>query len=140
MLPAGAKVFKLPPPASVLKLNSATGSELKGREIIRKFREGWFVGRVLKQASDQSIKDGARIANYRIFYEADDELLSQALYANSYGRDASSGGLVDARRDARQGTGGGPRTGSHAPSCWGCGLRVGGGLGQRMGCIQGCRA
>ena len=74
----------------MLKLNSATGSELKGREIIRKFREGWFVGRVLKQASDQSIKDGARIANYRIFYEADDELLSQALYANSYGRDASS--------------------------------------------------
>ena len=48
------------------------------------------MGRVLKQASDQSIKDGARIANYRIFYEADDELLSQALYANSYARDASS--------------------------------------------------
>ena len=48
------------------------------------------MGRVLKQASDQSIKDGARIANYRIFYEADDELLSQALYANSYARDAYS--------------------------------------------------
>ena len=34
--------------------------------------------------------DGKRVANFRIFYECDDELLNQSLYPNTYARDASS--------------------------------------------------
>ena len=70
----------------------ARDSELKrGYEIVRKFKDvGWCVGRVLKPATDASVKDGQRVANFRIFYECDDELLNQSLYPNTYARDASS--------------------------------------------------
>ena len=47
-------------------------------------------GRVLKQATDATVKDAGRIANYRVFYEADDELLSQSLYRNTYAKGATA--------------------------------------------------
>ena len=50
----------------------------------------WFVGRVLKPATDASVKDSKRVANFRVFYEADEELLNQSLYPSTYARDASS--------------------------------------------------
>ena len=34
--------------------------------------------------------DGKRVANFRIFYEYDDELLNQSLYPNTYAQGASS--------------------------------------------------
>lgn len=90
-LPASTHLYKLPPSETMLKFGSETGSEFKGCEIVRKFKDvGWCRGRVLKQATDASVKDAKRIANYRVFYECDDELLSQSLYPNTYARDASS--------------------------------------------------
>ena len=63
---------------------SAEGVALKGRELMFRFEEGWFRGRILKQANDRSVKSSGHVCNYRVFYEADDELLNQPLYPNSY--------------------------------------------------------
>ena len=58
---------------------------------MRKFKGyGWCVGRVLKPSSDGGAKDQKRVANFRVFYEADDELLCQALYSSNYARDVAS--------------------------------------------------
>ena len=64
----------------MLKFNSPSAHALKGREIIRRFKEGWYIGRVLVPATDASVKDEKRVANFRVFYEADGELLNQSLY------------------------------------------------------------
>lgn len=91
VLPSGARLFCLPPPESMLAFKSENAVHLKGREIIRRFKnEGWCIGRVLKPATDATVKDSKRVANFRVFYESDDELLNQSLYGNSYARDASS--------------------------------------------------
>ena len=78
------------PYREILKFNSPSGTHLKGYEIVKKFKEGWFIGRVLKPATDASVKDCKRVANFRIFYEQDEELLNQSLYSNAYARGASS--------------------------------------------------
>lgn len=90
-LPPGTLLYKLPPPAAMLKFQSESGAQLDGVKLIRKFKDaGWCVGRVLVQADDASVKDGQRVANYRVFYEVDGELLNQSLYPNTYGRNSSS--------------------------------------------------
>jgi hypothetical protein len=78
------------PSAAVLEFKSELGRELKGREIIYHFQEGWFRGRILKQADNMRIKSNGRPCNYRVFYEADDEFLNQALYPETYASDASA--------------------------------------------------
>ena len=54
-----------------------------------RFKEGWYRGRILnKQATDGTVKVNKRICNYRVFYmvfyEADDEMLNQPLYSQTY--------------------------------------------------------
>ena len=78
------------PGDDLLGFESTDGGVLKGREIVYHFEEGWFRGRILKQASDAKVKSNSRICNYRVFFEADDELISQALYSEAYGWDAST--------------------------------------------------
>ena len=69
LLPPTAYLYKLPPPADMLTFRSTSGNRLNGFEIVRKLEGKWWLGRVLKQASDATVKDGQRIANYRVFYE-----------------------------------------------------------------------
>ena len=91
VLPGDARLFTLPPTAETLAFKSEGGARLKGYEIVRKFKDaGWCVGRVLTQATDASVKDAKRVANFRIFYECDGELLNQSLYPNTYARGASA--------------------------------------------------
>jgi len=91
VLPGNARLFTLPPPAEMLAFKAESGARLKGYEIVRKFKDvGWCVGRVLTQATDASIKDAKRVANFRVFYECDGELLNQSLYPNTYARGASA--------------------------------------------------
>eukprot|EP00966_Prymnesium_polylepis_P316616 7316057-Prymnesium_polylepis.1 len=80
----------LPPLESVLKFGSENGSVLKGREIMYHFDSGWFRGRLLKPASGKSVKHKKRICNFRVFFDADDELLNLPLYSSNYAKDASS--------------------------------------------------
>ena len=63
---------------------------LKGREILYKFSQGWFRGRVLKQATNGTVRCNKRICNYRVFFEDDDELLNQPLYSQTYATDGAS--------------------------------------------------
>ena len=77
----------LPPPPRCS--SSPARNRLKGMEILRKLEGKWWT-RVLKQATDATVKDAGRIANYRVFYEADDELLSQSLYRNTYAKGATA--------------------------------------------------
>ena len=91
VLNGGSLLFTHPPPEAVLAIHSECANQLKGREIIRHFKgHGWCIGRVLKSATDATVKDGKRIANFRVFYEADDELLNQSLYSSTYAKNASS--------------------------------------------------
>ena len=79
----------LPPLEKVVAFRSSDGHVLKGREIMYKFKEGWFRGRVLKQNSDGTIRMNKRICNFRVFFEADDEMLNQPLYSQTYAQDAT---------------------------------------------------
>ena len=74
----------------------AKGGVVKGRRAEWRTRHTEYsearasVGRVLKPATDATVKEGKRICNYRIFYEGDDALINQPLYVNNYARNASS--------------------------------------------------
>ena len=87
-VPSVVRLDTQPPGRDVLDFESAGGGVLKGREIMYHFNKGWFRGRILKQASDAKIKSSGRVCNYRVFFEADDELLNMALYEESYGAGA----------------------------------------------------
>ena len=86
-----SKPYRLNSKQRCSRFKAESGARLKGYEIIRKFKDvGWCVGRVLTQATDASIKDAKRVANFRVFYECDGELLNQSLYSNTYARGASA--------------------------------------------------
>ena len=81
---------KQSPPADLLAFRSANGSRLAGREIVYHFSEGWYRGRVLKQADNPKVKHNQLPCNYRVFFDADDELISCAIYPEAYGWDATT--------------------------------------------------
>ena len=66
------------------------------------------MGRILKQATESSVKDAKRVANYRVFYESDDELLSQSLPQQLRERRIGSRWLLDGHIQRRLGTHAGP--------------------------------
>ena len=78
------------PAQEILEFQSEGGHVLKGREIMHHFDEGWFRGLILKQATDAKVQSNGRACNFRVFFEADDELLNQALYSESYGDGAAA--------------------------------------------------
>ena len=59
-------------------------------------------------ATDASVKDKKRVAKFRVFYEADGELLNQSLYPNTYASGAASpvgSWMVVASRNGQAGFG-----------------------------------
>ena len=55
-LPAGHRFLDTsPPPEELLAFGSETGKQLKGRLIIYRFAQGWYVGRILKLISDATM-------------------------------------------------------------------------------------
>ena len=95
VLPPGAVLDVVPPPSDVLAFQSERGGELKGREIMYRFRApaAWCRGRILKQADEKTLKIKNRVCNFRIFFEEDDEPLNLPLYSTNYA--ASSKSAVD---------------------------------------------
>ena len=84
-LPDGELLDTLPPMERVLAFGSEAARELKGRELVYKFpKQGWYRGRVLKAATDGTVKTNKRICNFRVFFEADDEFVNQPLYSQNY--------------------------------------------------------
>ena len=91
LLPGDTLLDTRPPLEKILMFGSADGHVLKGRELLYKFAQGWYRGRVLKQATDKAVKTNKRICNYRVFFEADDEMLNQPLYTQTYAKGAAAG-------------------------------------------------
>ena len=91
LLPGDTLLDTRPPLEKILAFQSADGEVLKGREILYKFAQGWYRGRVLKQATDRAVKTNKRICNYRVFFEADDEMINQPLYTQTYAKNAAAG-------------------------------------------------
>ena len=94
-LPAGHFFLETSAPADeVLTFGNAAGDALKGRLMLYHFAEGWFVGRILTRQLDATMFNHRRrdkeVTNFQIFYEADNELLCQALRAATYAVDATS--------------------------------------------------
>jgi hypothetical protein len=85
----------LPPLEAILTFGSEHAKVLKGREIMYNFGEGvgWHRGLILKPAHDATVKQKKRICNFRVFFESDDELLNQPLYAQTYA--AGAAGAAD---------------------------------------------
>jgi hypothetical protein len=84
-LPDGQLLDTLPPLESMLAFKSLDSHQLKGREIMYKFpKDGWYRGRILKPATDGTVKDNTRICNCMVFFEADDELVNRPLYTQNY--------------------------------------------------------
>jgi hypothetical protein len=84
LLPGETLLDKLPPLEEILEFKSVGAHVLKGREILYKYPEGWFRGRVLKPATDATVKDNKRICNFMVFFEEDDELINRPLYSRTY--------------------------------------------------------
>eukprot|EP00966_Prymnesium_polylepis_P023433 539606-Prymnesium_polylepis.1 len=89
VLPCGAPLNTLPPLEAVLTFQSEQAHELKGRQILWHFQEGWYCGRILKPAT-ATVKQQHRICNFMIFFEADDEILHLPLYSSNYATGASA--------------------------------------------------
>ena len=75
-----------PPTAAVLEFGNARGDVLKGRQIIYNFgpRVGWYRGLILARATDASVNANRKVCNFRVYFEADEEFISQPLHPETY--------------------------------------------------------
>mmetsp|Transcript_31058 Transcript_31058/g.98008 ORF Transcript_31058/g.98008 Transcript_31058/m.98008 type:complete len:213 (+) Transcript_31058:432-1070(+) len=81
----------LPPLEQVLHFKSADGEQLVGREIVYKWTDGeWYRARLVKQATDGSVKSNGRVCNYRAFFDDDEEILNVPLYSATYAKGAEA--------------------------------------------------
>mmetsp|Transcript_31057 Transcript_31057/g.98003 ORF Transcript_31057/g.98003 Transcript_31057/m.98003 type:complete len:186 (+) Transcript_31057:432-989(+) len=76
---------------TVLHFKSADGEQLVGREIVYKWTDGeWYRARLVKQATDGSVKSNGRVCNYRAFFDDDEEILNVPLYSATYAKGAEA--------------------------------------------------
>ena len=94
-LPGGLDLMPKPPDflGACLEPGSETASDLVGSFILYRWPPrmgGWLVGKITKVNTDKRQKAGDTVANFAVFYEADQEEAYHSLALQKYAKDANS--------------------------------------------------
>ena len=94
-LPAGLTIPAKPPDwlASALEKNSDNASLLVGKSIVYRWPArvgGWLVGKVVEANTDRANMVGDSVANFKVYYEADQDSAYHLLAISSYAQNSKS--------------------------------------------------